>query len=134
MEEEQFGFRKGKGTRDAIGLIQTIGERYIEKDKDVYTVIVDLEKAFDRVDWKKLMGILKKIVVDWKERRLLSNLYMIFDALLSTNNRNPPELHMFIFFYKSFSDRSNQSSCISCTFSLPEAKLFFFQFIFHRTT
>ena len=44
MEEEQFGFRKGKGTRDAIGLIQTIGERYIEKDKDVYAVFVDLEK------------------------------------------------------------------------------------------
>ena len=26
LEEEQFGFRKGKGTRDAIGLIRTIGE------------------------------------------------------------------------------------------------------------
>ena len=29
---------------------------YIEKDRDVYAVFVDLEKAFDRVDWKKLMG------------------------------------------------------------------------------
>ena len=59
-------------------MIRTIGERYrpIEKYKDVYAVFVDLEKAFDRVDWKKLMGILKKIGVDWKERRLLSNLYM----------------------------------------------------------
>ena len=28
------------------------------------------------MDLKKLMGILKKIGVDWKERRLLSNLYM----------------------------------------------------------
>ena len=76
MEEEQFGFRKGKGTRDAIGLIRTIGETYIEKYKYVYAVFVDLEKAFDEVDWKKLMGILKKIGVDCKERRLLSNLYM----------------------------------------------------------
>ena len=42
----------------------------------MYAVFVDFEKAFDRVDWKKLMGILKKICVDWKERRLLSNLYM----------------------------------------------------------
>ena len=44
MEEElieQFGFRKEKGTRDAIGLIRTTGERYI--DKDVYKVFVDLE-------------------------------------------------------------------------------------------
>ena len=28
LEEEQFGVSKGKCTRDAIGLIQTIGERY----------------------------------------------------------------------------------------------------------
>ena len=47
----------------------------MEKYKDVYAVFVDLEKAFDKVDWKKLMGIMKKICVDWKER-LLSNLYM----------------------------------------------------------
>ena len=75
LEEEQFGFRKCKGTRDAIWLIRTVGERYIEKYKDVYAVFADLEKAFDRVDWKTLMGILKKIGVDWKERRRLSNLY-----------------------------------------------------------
>ena len=48
MEEEQFGFRKRKGTRGAIGLIRTIGERYIEKDKDVFAVSVDLEKAFSQ--------------------------------------------------------------------------------------
>ena len=62
--EEQFGFRKGKATRDAIGLIRTIGERYIEKDKDVCTIFVDLGKAFDGVVWKKLMGNLNKICVD----------------------------------------------------------------------
>ena len=44
MEEEHFGFRKGKGTRDETGLIRTIGERYIEKYKDVYAVSVDLKK------------------------------------------------------------------------------------------
>ncbi|KAJ4428794.1 hypothetical protein ANN_25787 [Periplaneta americana] len=65
---------KGKDTRDAVGLLRTIGERYLEKNKEVYVVFVDLEKAFDRVDWNKLMGILKKIGVDWKERRLFSNL------------------------------------------------------------
>ncbi|KAJ4432752.1 hypothetical protein ANN_21390 [Periplaneta americana] len=76
LEEEQFGFRKGKGTRDAIGLLRTIGERYLEKNKEVYIVFMDLEKAFDRVDWNKLIEILKKIGLDWKERRLFSNLYM----------------------------------------------------------
>ena len=72
--EEQFDFRKGKGRRDAIGLIRTIGERYTEKNKDMYAVFVDLEKVLDRVDWKKHMGTLNKIDVHWKERRFLSNL------------------------------------------------------------
>ncbi|KAJ4434965.1 hypothetical protein ANN_23537 [Periplaneta americana] len=45
--------------------------RYLEKKKEVYVVFVELEKAFDRVDWNKLMGILKKIDVDWKERCLI---------------------------------------------------------------
>ncbi|KAJ4431070.1 hypothetical protein ANN_19663 [Periplaneta americana] len=48
LKEEQFGFRKGKGTRDAIGLLRTICERYLEKNKEVYIISVDLEKAFDR--------------------------------------------------------------------------------------
>ncbi|KAJ4444959.1 hypothetical protein ANN_06758 [Periplaneta americana] len=76
LEEEQFGFRKRKGTRDAIGLLWTIGEKYLEKNKEVYVPFVDLAMAFDRVDSNKLMRILKKIGVDWKERRLFSNLYM----------------------------------------------------------
>ena len=45
-EEEHFDFRKGKGTRNAIGLIRTIKERYIEKDKDMYAIFVDLKKQF----------------------------------------------------------------------------------------
>ena len=33
LEEEQFSFRKGKGTRDTIGLLRTIGERCVENTK-----------------------------------------------------------------------------------------------------
>ena len=65
-----------KGTIHVNGLIQKIEERSTENDKDVYAVLIDLEKAFEKVDLKKLMGILKKIGVDWKEWRLLSNLYI----------------------------------------------------------
>ncbi|KAJ4431030.1 hypothetical protein ANN_19623 [Periplaneta americana] len=34
------------------------------------------KKAFDRVNWNKLMSILKKIDVDWEERILFNNVYM----------------------------------------------------------
>jgi len=34
------------------------------------------QKAFDRVNWTKLMQILKRTGIDWRERRLISKLYM----------------------------------------------------------
>jgi len=74
--EDQFGFRKGRGTRDAIGALRVLAERSLEHDKEVYICFVDYEKAFDRVDWRKLMGILRRIGVDWRDRRLIGNLYM----------------------------------------------------------
>jgi len=36
---------------------------------------VDFEKAFDRIDWTKLLSILQSIRVDWRDRRLIWNLY-----------------------------------------------------------
>ena len=56
----QFGFRKGCGTRDAIGVMRThICERSMEHGNDVYICFVDFEKAFDRVDWVKMFEILE---------------------------------------------------------------------------
>lgn len=37
---------------------------------------VDFEKAFDRVNWIKMLGTLKKIGVDWKDRRLIAELHL----------------------------------------------------------
>ena len=53
LSDDQFGFRKGTGTRDAIGTLRALTERSLEVDRDVYVCFVDYEKAFDRVDWKK---------------------------------------------------------------------------------
>jgi hypothetical protein len=74
--DDQFGFRKGMGTRDAIGSLRVITERSCEIGKDVYICFVDYEKAFDRVDWRKLMRALRRVGVDWRDRRLIGNLYM----------------------------------------------------------
>jgi len=41
----------------------------------VYVCYVDYEKAFDRVIWDKLMTVLKSIGVDWRDHRLIWNLY-----------------------------------------------------------
>jgi hypothetical protein len=66
----------GRGTRDAIGALRMLTERSLEHGREVCICFVDYEKAFDRVDWRKLMGALRRMGVDWRDRRLIGNLYM----------------------------------------------------------
>ena len=49
IREEQYGFVAGKGTTDAIFILRQLQEKYLENDKELYMVFVDLEKAFDSV-------------------------------------------------------------------------------------
>ena len=76
LGDDQFGFRKERGTRDAIAALRVLAERSIEHNKKLYVCYVDYEKAFDRVNWVKMMEILRDIGVDWRDRRLIKNLYM----------------------------------------------------------
>ena len=76
ISERQFGFRKGVGTRDAIGSLRMIIERSLDHDNDIFICFVDFEKAFDRVNWKRMLDILKKVGVDWRDRRLIADLYL----------------------------------------------------------
>ena len=57
-------------------MLRIISERTLEIDEELCVCFVDLQKAFDRVNWTKLMHILKRTGIDWGERRLISNLYM----------------------------------------------------------
>ena len=57
-------------------------ERSLEHGNDVYVCSVDFEKAYDRVNWVKMFEILKDLHVDWKDRRLLKDLYMNREAVI----------------------------------------------------
>jgi len=74
--DDQFGFRRGKGTRDIIGMMRIIAERTLEIEEEQCICFIDWQKAFDRVNWTKLMQILKRTGIDWRERRLISKLHM----------------------------------------------------------
>jgi len=76
LGEDQFGFIRGKGTRDATGIMRIIAERTLEIDEELCVCFIDWQKAFDRVNWTKLMQILKRIGIDWREGRLISEFYM----------------------------------------------------------
>ena len=69
-------FMAGRGTIDAIALLRVISEKAIDRCKDIFVAFVDYEKAFDRVHWPKLMEVLAKIGVDYRDRKMIWNLYM----------------------------------------------------------
>ena len=54
LGDDQFGFIKVLGTRDTIGALRVLTERSIQNGQDVYICFVDYEKAFDRVEWRRL--------------------------------------------------------------------------------
>src|SRR6218665_3502219 len=64
------------GTRDAIGTLRVLTERSIQNGQDVYICFADYEKAFDRVEWRRLLHALRRMGIDWRDRRLIGNLYM----------------------------------------------------------
>jgi len=57
----------------------------LEIDEELSVCFIDWQKAFDRVNWTKLMQILKETGIDWQERRLISNLYMAQSVKLQLN-------------------------------------------------
>ena len=62
-----------------------ISERSIEFGNEIFVCFVDFEKAFDRVDWVKMMEILKSIGVDWRDRKLIADLYMKQQVVIRVN-------------------------------------------------
>ena len=57
-------------------MMRIIAERTVEIDEELCICFIDCQKAFDRVNWTKVTQILKRTGIDWRERRLISKLYM----------------------------------------------------------
>ena len=57
-------------------MMRITAERTLEIDEELCVCFIDWQNAFDRVNWTKLMKILKRTDIDWRERRLISKLYM----------------------------------------------------------
>jgi hypothetical protein len=57
-------------------MMRIISERTLVIDEELCACFIDLKKAFYRDNWTKLMQIVKGIGIDWRERRLISKLYM----------------------------------------------------------
>jgi len=73
IDNMQFGFMKGKGTTDAIFLVRQMQEKFRAKGKKLYFGIVDLEKAFDRVQREVIRWAMHKFgVEEWLVSAVMS--------------------------------------------------------------
>ena len=65
IDEMQCGFMSGRGTTDASFIVRQLQEKQLVANKPLYTVFIDLEKAFNRVP----LGIYEWLV------RLVQSMY-----------------------------------------------------------
>ena len=86
LSEDQFGFRKNRGTREAILALRLIIEKRIRKDKSTFIAFVDIEKAFDNVNWEIMFKMLRRAGVAITERKLLYQLYKNEIAIIKMEN------------------------------------------------
>jgi len=61
-------------------MLRIISERTLEINEELSVCFIDWQKALD-----KLMQIIKETGSDWRERRLISNLYMAQSAKVRLN-------------------------------------------------
>ena len=57
--EDQFQFQKGKGTKDATGLMRITSERVLDVKVEMCLCFIDWQKVFVHVDWATLLETLK---------------------------------------------------------------------------
>jgi len=60
-------------------------ERRVDVNIATFITFVDLEKAFDKVDWKLIFNTLKEAEVDWKDSHLILNLYKVQTTEIEVN-------------------------------------------------
>ncbi|TWW81341.1 R2 Retrovirus-related Pol polyprotein from type I retrotransposable element [Takifugu flavidus] len=76
IEEEQCGFRPGRGTTDHLFTLAGVLEGSWEFAQPVHMCFVDLEKAYDRVPRSILWGVLREYGVEvWVLIRAVQSLY-----------------------------------------------------------
>lgn len=75
LQKTQFGFRKDKSTADAIHCIRRIAEHGEQTQTKTLLVLLDWEKAFDKISRETLYIALEKMNVPIKMQNIIKSLY-----------------------------------------------------------
>ena len=75
ISDAQFGFRKGRSTVDAVFVLHSIIENYVNSTKRLYYCFVDMKRCFDSIYLNALWLKLYKANVDGKVLRIIRSMY-----------------------------------------------------------
>uniref|UniRef100_A0A2S2QSL5 LINE-1 reverse transcriptase n=1 Tax=Sipha flava TaxID=143950 RepID=A0A2S2QSL5_9HEMI len=88
LDKDQFGFRQGIGIREEILAIRVLTERRLNVNRNTFITFIDLEKAFDTVNWALLMSSMMKTRIDWRDRRIIMLLYKEQETLIEVEEHS----------------------------------------------
>ena len=83
IAEEQAGSRAGRSTTEQIFNLRILCDKYLRHQQDLYHVLIDSKKAFDRVSHAAFWVTMKKYNISANLIRVIKNLYdMVINAVL----------------------------------------------------
>ena len=81
--EEQCEFKQGRWGMDQMFAVRQSCEKYVANGRDVFWAFMDLEKAYDTIDWHGMWQILRVYGVVGKLLKTVQNLYVLIVGRVS---------------------------------------------------
>ena len=82
ISKQQYGFMSGKGTTDAMFALRMLMEKYREGQRELHCILVDLEKAYDRVSREEVWYCVRKSGIVEKYVRLVQDMYEVSETVV----------------------------------------------------
>ena len=76
IQDTQFGFRKNKSTAQALFISRRIQDWAESSGDKLFLVLLDWEKAFDKIDQEKMVEAIDRLNVPEKITKILRSLYV----------------------------------------------------------
>ena len=86
LSDAQFGFRSGRSTTDAIFVLSSIIQHYLNQNKRLYCAFIDMRKAFDSVYRNGLWFRLGNKGIKGKILRIFQDMYSKIKSCVKHNN------------------------------------------------
>ena len=95
LPESQCGFRKGRGCIDMIFTARQLVEKSIEHTEPLYSLFIDLKKAYDSIPRSALWSVLEKVGIPPKMLNIITSLHngMVAVVRIGTSTTDKISVH-----------------------------------------